>query len=147
MDDTEIGEIIARLDQSQSESAKSRIEEGKPARYLFLVANRVALIRFASAFLKAAVSPIPEDNTRSRPASLAPGHEQIADDRDKDYLFGFAQRMETWPERADLIENRTRKAKKRDRIALMGCGVFAFVILFFLVSGFSYWISIILGKP
>ena len=146
MEDTQIRDFIAQIAESNSDDLKSNIQKGHPPRMLFVTANRAALLGFASVFLEAAVSPIKDETSASRAVTLGKNHEQIADNPKKDFLFGFVRRFEAWPERADIIAARKARAWKNDRVALFGCGVVTLIVLFFLVSGFTYWLSIIFGK-
>jgi hypothetical protein len=135
MDDDRIRQIIEALETStESGNGKSRLAPCKPANIVFLTANRTGLLRLACTLLHAAVEPILSDDCRSRPVEVTDDFEQIREGP-SDQSLKFVQRMETWPEPVEAIKKRSRKNWRRDRVALFGCGLVAFVLVFIFISG------------
>jgi hypothetical protein len=135
MNDQRIQEIIKTIEEEEAEGeARSRFFRGSPPEGVFLTANRAALLKLASTFLRAAQEPIREDDCRSKPVELDSDLHQCRESKSDQWL-GFVQRMETWPEPKEAIAERRRRAWRQDRVALLGCGIVAFVLLNILAVG------------
>jgi hypothetical protein len=142
MDDQAIQKIIDLLEAEPS-FGTSRVISGKPDYYVFLTANRAGLLKLASVLLRASIEPILADDCRSKP--LAPPGEftQIYED-EKDLVLGFVQRMETWPEPAINVEERKFRNWKRDRLALLTCGIIASILGLIFIAGIAAIWSVVI---
>ena len=147
MDDDEIRQIIDVLErQAEQDAGKSRLLEAKPERCTYLLANRSGLLRWATVMLRAAIEPIVEDERRSKPISLADLQNQVCDSM-SDCWLAFVQRMETWPEPAESIGERKRRAWWRDRVALFTCGIVATILIVVFCAGvMTLWSMLFRGK-
>lgn len=139
MDDDELLDIASKLSSaSDASKAQSQLSPGKP--WLWLTGNRDALLQFAAAFVRAAASTIPKDGCRADPQII--DHRQISDGK-TDYILGAAQRIDEFPESADIFADKKRREWHKDRLGLLGCALVGFVILFLLLSGIAFWWHII----
>ncbi len=142
MDDSELREVATRLESSLDiNQATSHLFATNP--FLWLTGTREALLCFAVACIRAAIAKIPEDDCRAEPSALK--HRQIADSK-TDYVLGAVQRINALPEDPLTISERRRKQWRNDRAWLVGCGVFAFVVLSLLVTGAMHWWEVITGQ-
>jgi hypothetical protein len=143
MDDEEILDIASNLESaSDAATAQSQLFAGKPG--LWLHGNRDALIRMAAAFLRAAASPIPDNECCGEPSILQ--HRQICNAK-SDYGLTGVQRINEFPENPDVIAARRRRAWHNDRFFFLGCAVVGFAILFLLVSGIMFWWHLFTAAP
>lgn len=143
MDDDELLDIAAKLEASTSiDDAKSQLSDGKP--WLFLAANRDALLHVASVCLTAATAPVPDDTDRSLPHQLE--HHQITDS-DADHYLGSIQRLETFPPNPERIAERESVDRRRDTYALFGCATFVCIVIAILASSAMYWWHLLTGTP
>jgi hypothetical protein len=135
MDENRIRQIIETLETStEPGNGKSRLASCSPPNTLFLTANQTGLLKLACTLLHAALEPILSGECRSMPVEVTDDHEQVREDT-SDQLLVFVQRMETWPEPA--IKKQSRWI---NRVALFGCGIVAFVLLFvFIIGGIAIW--------
>ena len=138
MDDTEIQRIAELLEAISDENAESQLTTGQP--FLWLTANRAGCIQVAVRALRAASTPIPTNDCRAEPVFLE--HNQISESKE-DYVIGAIQRIDKFPENKDLIDLRKRKALRNDGVALVGCGLVGFVLLFLVIAG----IKSLFGSP
>ena len=135
MDDSELNRLADAFEAcAKVADAKSGLHHDKSP--LWVIANRTACIRFAAAFLRAATTPIIDDDCRGKPIPV-----------DVKTFSCIIQRMETWPEPEQCREDRKRKAWRNDRIALIGCGLVTFILLFLIGPGVWFWWSLfVYGK-
>jgi hypothetical protein len=142
MNDNQLQQLIDSLRElEQPEQCRSHIVVGRPANMIFITANQAGFIRIARACLEAASHPIEENDCRSEPVSLMTGDEQVMLGP-HDLVFGYLQRMETWPEPNEFIKERESRARKADRMALLGCGFVIFLgcsLVAGIVSLFSWF--------
>lgn len=134
MSDAKIQQLIELLKAiEQPEQCRSHTVVCKPGNMVFVTASRAGFIRIARACLEAAVQPIEENDCRSKSVEFMTGEEQVLQEP-HDYTIGFFQRMETWPEPKEFIEERVRRGRKADRMVLFGCGLAIFLFCLLLVG-------------
>jgi hypothetical protein len=134
MDEDHIRQMIETLEAStESGSGKSRLTACGPRNEVFLTANRAGLLRLAYTLLRTALEPVLGDDCRSKPVDLSDNIEQTREDA-SDQLLAFVQRMEAWPEPAE-VKRRSRWNWQLDRVALLGCGLVAFILAFVFIAG------------
>ena len=141
MDDQRINEIIAALREIEPPGeSHSQIVRGVPAGYIFAAANRSGFISIARACLEAAVQPINEIDGRSKPITLPESHEQMFEGP-HDLVLQSLQRMETWPEPLEIIEQRRRRTRASDRATMLGCVVAILLFVALIISIMSLFSS------
>jgi hypothetical protein len=134
MDDERLQQIIETLEESIG-TAEGTSRLSWPDDQAWLTANKVGLLRLACALLRAAKEPISPDDCRSKPVCVDANHNQVVDDDEYDIIVGPIQRMETWPEPAEAIKDRTKRVRRNDRVLLIGCGIVTFVLLTIFLAG------------
>lgn len=141
--DDELLDIASKLESGfDSDAACSQLSGEKP--WLCLTGNRDALLKIATALLRAAAAPIPDDESRSKPTFIE--HRQI-NVTNTDYVLVVADRIDSFPENPAKIARRKHRAWANDRIGLIGCGLVGFVVLSLLLSGIVFWWFIFSGTP
>jgi hypothetical protein len=145
MDDEAIRDIISRLDDLRADDAKSNFRKGHPPHWLFAIGNKAGLLNLAKTFLRASIEPIVDGVSGSKSVKIDQQHVQFVQNKN-DFQIGFVVRKEDWPSTGDVWTRQNRKARARDRVFMLGCGVIAFVFIFLLVGGVMYWCSLWFGK-
>ena len=142
MDDLQINELTKSLEaETAARELKLQIKScEKPSFCFVMTANRAACLELARMFLMAAIKPIEADDCRSKPVTMSdPDMQVFSREGRMDLLLAGIQRMEQWPEPDDLIQQRHAKPRLRDRIALLGCAIFALGFIFLLIGGIRFW--------
>ena len=142
MDDAELRQIADALDVAADEPApKPQISQTNSL--LWVTVNRTACLRFGAAFIRAATEPIIEGDCRAKPISI--DHEQVCES-ETDSTIGAIQRIDKLPDSPDSRAWQKPGARRNDRVALLGCAVVGFVVMFLTVSGIAMWWGIFTGK-
>ncbi len=141
MDDETIREILTRFDDSIADNAKSNFRKEHPRNWVFAIGNKAGLLCLAKTFLRASIEPIREGVSESKPVVVDQPHLQVVQNKN-DFQVGFVQRTEDWPATDDIWVRRKQNARAIDRVFLLGCGVIAFIFIFLLIGGVTYWWSI-----
>jgi len=132
MIDDELDRIADSLERSIDGEPQSRLSRGKPWPWFSL--NRDGCIALAANLLRLAAKPPADDGTDV--TQQLSGIDQINDD-DSDLEIFLLRRTETVAR--EPIDDSPTAPRLRDRAALLGCGVVAFLLAAIFLSGLYYW--------
>lgn len=144
MDDKELLDIAARLKLETSISnARSQLFDGKP--WMFLLANRDALLHIASVCLTAATTSVSEETGRSLPCELE--HRQTTNEAGGHRIIGSIQRLDMFPTNSEQLAEYVSPSRRQDRMALFGCAIICIGVFAVVASACMFWWHVITGEP
>lgn len=138
MHDDELERIADSLENSINGAPQSRLSQGKPWHWLSL--NRDGCKALAANLLRLAAKP-PRDDGADVTQQLV-GIDQINEDDDGLEIF-LLRRIETVAR--EPIQDPV-SPRFRDRVALLGCGAVAFMLVSIFFSGIYFWWQLIFAE-
>lgn len=143
IDDDAIRRMLAELDSMLHEATpRSHTTLGPPDSAVYVRANKAGLVSLAQAFLQAALNPPSIGLQETMPTGVGERHHQMLEEKD-DVSFGWIQHEQVLPIPEEVELLRQRRSKNSDQLALIGCGIVGFVLLFLLGLAVS-WINLLL---
>lgn len=130
--------IADSLDDMIDDSPQTRLSQGVP--WLWFTLNREGCISLAARLLRRVAAPVPADG--SNPSISLHDIEQVQEHVSDLRIFRIC-RAESFD--VDAAGCEPTPTAMKDRLALLGCAVIAFVAVGIFASGVWYWISLFLS--
>ncbi len=148
VDDETIQRFIDEIDRiPQEDEPRSRIVPGHPPGFVFVEANKGALIRLGRHFLAAAIAPevTHANDVGGKPVNLM-GDPLSQVLHPKNCVgIGWIRRVPSEKLTEESIDRDGRRIARSGFLSNLGCGLVVFFFLFLLVSGMILWMVVLFG--